>query len=367
MTNKNIVFFSSGVTERNGILGAMVSSLTAAGFHCSYWRDLFSGAKDSDNIALLPILIKKIPTFDYAVLICEGHDTTTIERNGYTELVSTMRDNVLFEIGLCVMALGLPRTVLVTDDTVRMPDDLSGIGGQLALKRVFYKKGSDAAYASAAGDVAAYLDGVERASSEVSDYIRETGDTLTPVIIGASSATACGYVNNFIFRTLEHIEDGIEYAGGILPVDISKVFVHIGIPEEYDENVAALINERRRRLCSGTVSGARGRPAVFGFERINDEIHITDYPTTVSTSYDTAKMILGMDADDTDDEEATVRFTHKELNLFEATLRAMLNRDFLAQLLAENYPGLDERELTRIRDNVTDVMENRLDILRVTV
>ena len=37
-------------------------------------------AKDSRNISLLPMLVKKIPTFDFAVLICEGHDRTMVQR-----------------------------------------------------------------------------------------------------------------------------------------------------------------------------------------------------------------------------------------------------------------------------------------------
>ncbi|HHU53869.1 MAG TPA: nucleotide-binding protein [Clostridiaceae bacterium] len=119
MKNKHIILFSSGISEEKGILDSLVSTLEVKGYMCSYWRDLFSGANDSDNIAILPMLIKKIPTFDYAILVCEGHDITTIQRQGTLEQVYTMRDNVLFEIGLCVMALGLSKTILVTDALVR--------------------------------------------------------------------------------------------------------------------------------------------------------------------------------------------------------------------------------------------------------
>ena len=50
--------------------------------------------------------------------------------------VPSMRDNVLFEIGLCSMALGLSRVILLTDSKVHMPDDLVGLNGQLALKHI---------------------------------------------------------------------------------------------------------------------------------------------------------------------------------------------------------------------------------------
>lgn len=364
MKNKNIVLFSSGVTERNGILAALAEALNAKGYSCAYWRDLFSGANDLSNIALLPMLIKKIPTFDYAVLICEGHDVTELIRGGVAERVNTMRDNVLFEIGLCTMALGLPRVILVTDDNVRIPDDLVGRGGDVALKRIVYTVGREDTVSAAAHGVAEYIEGIENASAEIDRYISATGGELTPVIIGAASATACGYVNNFIFRTLEHIGDGVETDEGHIPVDPAKVYVHIVIPEDYNDDTASLIKQRQNLLRQGRVVSARGRAAVFGFEIKNGELHIVDYPTTVGTSYDTAKLILGMDADDTDDIEATARFTHKELNLFEATLRGMLNEKFLDQLMRENYSTLSSDATDEMKKTVTDIISRRLEITR---
>ena len=53
-------------------------------------------------------------------------------------LIHILRDNVLFEIGLCVMALGLPRVILVTDGQVRLPEDLMGPNNSLAVKQVCY-------------------------------------------------------------------------------------------------------------------------------------------------------------------------------------------------------------------------------------
>lgn len=43
--NKNIVLFSSGVSERSGVLMALRDELEDRGYVCSYWRDLFSKAK----------------------------------------------------------------------------------------------------------------------------------------------------------------------------------------------------------------------------------------------------------------------------------------------------------------------------------
>ena len=138
MRRQNVVLFSSGVSERQGILEHVKEALARIGYSCNCWRDLFSEANDVRNIALLPMLIKKIPTFDFAVLICEGHDETDMFRNGNMEHIHTMRDNVLFEIGLCSMALGLNRVILLTDCSVRLPEDLRGIGKETAIKVVSY-------------------------------------------------------------------------------------------------------------------------------------------------------------------------------------------------------------------------------------
>ena len=65
MKNTNVIIFSSGVSERRGLL---------------QW------------------LRGELETFDFAVLICEGHDKVQMLRDGCREETNSMRDNVLFEI-----------------------------------------------------------------------------------------------------------------------------------------------------------------------------------------------------------------------------------------------------------------------------
>lgn len=351
MKNRNIVLFSSGISECSGLLCRLAESLNKRGYVCEYWRNLFANANDEKCIALLPMLIKKIPTFDYAVLICEGHDVTMLQRRESVEKVKTMRDNVLFEIGLCVMALGANRTILITDEDVRLPDDLTGVGNQTALKRiVFSNRASEA--------------DIDAACEEVDRYICATGDYLSPVVIGAASSTACGYVNNFVFRALEHIDEGVFFESDgknhIYPIE--KIYMHIVLPNDFDDMKAKNTQIYTSAFQKGSVPNARSRPVNLYFKTIGDELHIIDYPTTLVTSYDTACMILSLQADDKADPKASTRFIDKELNLYAATLRKLLKIDYLVKVIDEHYMHLSANEKSEMIKRVIDIVDNRLTI-----
>lgn len=359
MDNKNIILFSSGVTEENGILIHLKEALEKLGYRCAYWRDLFKYAKDPSNIALLPSLIKKIPTFDYAILICEGHDKTTMLREGRKIVVDSMRDNVLFEIGLCSMALGLSRTILLTDSHVHLPEDLSGKNGSIAIKRFIYAKDDTADMSEKAEAVASYIRGIEDSARAIDRYISESGNVLTPVIIGAASSSAEGYANNFILRTLEHLEDGVIVNEKMYRFSLDKVFVHIMIPDTITEDTASIAEQKLAKYEKGSVPTARSRSAVFRCEITGDELHIYDFPTSMITSYNTARMILNMDADDSADLEAASRFTAKELKLFEATLKSLLSKEYVVQVINGYYSGRSEAEREHLIRKLCELFQTR--------
>jgi len=355
LKNNNIVLFSSGASEKSGLLKMLQELLAQRGYNCSIWRNLFEHANDSNNIALLPMLIKKIPTFDYAILICEGHDLTTLSRGAESFQVKTMRDNVLFEIGLCAMALGLNRTILLTGTDVRLPDDLMGKNNTVALKQILLS------------DIA--TQNVEEIAQQVDEYIKTTGDTLHQIIIGAASSIACGYIANFVCRILEHIEDDIELSGNerneIIRVSSENVFLEILLPENIDPTAIVNIKKSNEHLLKGCISTARNRPVYFSCCYENEKLHIIDSPTSIVTSYDTAKIILNMDADDSLDVHAAQRFTSKELNLFESTLNSLLNQEFITQVIDEHYPFLSTSEKEKMIHMILDIVANRTVIRRI--
>lgn len=361
MINRNIVIFSSGVSEQNGMTESIKSTLNQMGYICMDWRGLFSSANDTNNIALLPMLIKKIPTFDFAVLICEGHDITHISRGQNSETVKTMRDNVLFEIGLCAMAIGLNRTILVTDGDVRLPDDLRGTNGQLAVKQIAFS-------GKEPSDNATLMLDVPSICEKIDNHISQEGEHLNQIVIGAAASGACGYASNFICRTLEHIDDELVIRDGekVQTVRVSPDHVHLQIflPNNMDQAVLDDIKQKQASLLHGCIATARNRPADFFCYFDGEDLNIIDYPTNVVTSYDTARMILEMDADDSFDEAATDRFFMKEIALYESTLRTILNETFVRQVIEEHYYNASTEEKEKMQQNVVDIISNRLTVSR---
>ena len=353
----NIVIFSSGLSEKNGITESVKKHLNEKGYNCVDWRGLFANANDTENIALLPMLIKEIPTFDFAVLICEGHDITYISRGENSETAKTMRDNVLFEIGLCAMAIGLNRTILLTDSDVRLPDDLRGTNGRLAVKQIAFSKNASSI------NNQVLEENIESVCEEIDAYICCEKENLMQIVIGAAASSACGYASNFICRTLEHIDDEIIIKNGEktekIFVSSDQVYLHIVLPNNLDKIVLNEIKGKQSDMLRGSIVTARNRPADFSCWFEGDDLHIIDYPTSVVTSYDTARMILEMDADDSYDETATERFVAKEMALYKSTLKTLMNENFVSNVIEEHYSDASEEEKRKMKNNVLSIVENR--------
>ena len=80
------------------------------------------------------------------------------------------------------------------------------------------------------------------------------------------------------------------------------------------------------------------------------------------TSYDTARIILEMDADDLYDETATDRFVSKEMSLYKSTLKTILSDAFVRQVIEEHYGNAPEETKEKLCQNVLGVVKNRLTI-----
>jgi predicted nucleotide-binding protein len=71
----------------------------------------------------LETLVEKAPSFTHAILVLTPDDMLTKRANE----APAARDNVLFELGLFMGALGRERTFVVAEKSVQLPSDLAGI------------------------------------------------------------------------------------------------------------------------------------------------------------------------------------------------------------------------------------------------
>ena len=101
----------------------------------------------------------------------------------------------------------------------------------------------------------------------------------------------------------------------------------------------------------------------FGVQRGTRRSQGAELSPTLTTSYNTARMILDLDADDFCDERAQERFTAKELELFRATLKRLLCEEYVADRIAFFYPQLSAEAREHMIETLMDIFKNRLEIV----
>ena len=303
--SQNIIVFSSGAAVRNERLARVMKRLRDHGHNPSEWRELFATANDEMNMALLPSLIKKIPTFDFAVIIGDKADLVKQFRDDDVEM-PVMRDNVVFETGLCIMALGAERVILLVEDGVRIPEDLQGIN-ELGIMHV-------------------YLENSDKLDDVFKTYIDDQRERMSPVVIGASVTTADGYLDNFLMRFWNNLDKG--YVSNGKECSFPKnVTVNVLVPKRIDDRIRERINRfyNERKLESGSIITDDIRRTIeFKYSIDGDTMTVFDIPSTITASYGTVRDILNIEADDAPDKKAEERFLQKETDSFIFTLDTLM-------------------------------------------
>jgi hypothetical protein len=302
---QNIIVFSSGAADESGRLDRVMDKLRKHGHNPSKWRDLFANANDEANRALLPSLIKKIPTFDFAVIIGDKADLVCRFRNNDTEM-EIMRDNVVFETGMCIMALGAERVILLVEEGVRIPDDLHGIN-DLGIMHV-------------------YLENSDELDNVLKTHIDGNRERMSPVVIGASVTTADGYLENFLMRFWANLDRGF-FSDDRKHAFPEKVIVKVLVPGTIDDHLRDRIDQyyRKNNLKSGSIAADDFRKTIeFKYSVEGDTMTVIDIPSTITASYGTVRDILNIEADDSPDRMAEQRFLQKETDSFIFTLDTLM-------------------------------------------
>lgn len=358
---QNVIIFSAGETLRSGLLGKLREQLESDQVHCVEYPELFTGARDQSNIALLPGLMKKIPTFDFAMIVAEGLDRLHHSDGSQHK---TMRDNALFELGMCVMALGASRVILLSEDDVHIPYDLAGIDG-IGLKRVTFRK----------DDVEAAVEQIEQIMGdeaeepalplaaqveELLSHIHEKAGEISPVFVGAAVSSAEAYFNNFVIRLLEHRGQG--FAPKSAPQDLRafpEAFeIRIVIPTSLDDQAKQAIRSyyAHANLEEYVIPEAGARGLSFWGRLEGGKLVVVDIPTSITASYAMVDSILNIESDAQYDSEAEERFIQKELDVYEYALRTLCKRDVAKKRLGFLQ---DERQKDAILEALGNVSITR--------
>lgn len=324
---------------------------------CYHWQELFKNANDSRNRLILNMLIKKIPTFDFAIILSDSTDI--LEQKVETKELCAqdinlkeifeqrieyedgevknrfirkyvMRDNVLFECGLCIMALGTDRVIFLREKNTYVPLDLFSGLQRMGIKTFEYDNNLP--------------DNFKSTLEEVEGYIKKKASQISPIVIGASISTADSYLSNFILRFWENIEKEGKKTGYFKDLDsgeefhpdVSQIRMSIIIPHQIGVDLKEKINnfyekneyKRRGIIPQGTFRGVEFRYKVNG-----DKYFICDYPSTLTASYNTVKDILNLNADEKTDDGAVDRFLKKERDSFLYTLKKLMKEESLKSKL----------------------------------
>jgi hypoxanthine phosphoribosyltransferase len=90
-------------------------------YYCRVWEeDIFEHGKNAlENL----LAIKGSGDYDYIIIILSPDDDLTCRGIEY----KSPRDNVVFELGLCIGLFGMERTIIINHPDIKMPTDINGI------------------------------------------------------------------------------------------------------------------------------------------------------------------------------------------------------------------------------------------------
>lgn len=134
-------------------------------------------------------LVREARRVDFAVLVATPDDM--VESRGETH--GAARDNVIFEFGLFVGALGKTRTYLLTTDDIKLPSDWQG------LTRLSYRKRSDGNIRAACNDSALQVEhqirnlGKRSRGMDANSLSREASAFIREVDLICANAHAQGW------------------------------------------------------------------------------------------------------------------------------------------------------------------------------
>lgn len=363
---QNVIIFSAGESIRNGTVEYIQNKLGDRGILCFDWRSLFSHAHNMEQIALLPALLKKIPTFDFALIVAEGVDTVKLRGS---EERSAIRDNVIFELGLCTMALGAERVILLAEENVRIPEDLIGVG-KMGIEYVTFSSVDREATIGKVGEIIdkkadVLKERFMRQLSEIIEHINKNSEQVSPVFVGAAVSSAEAYFINFIVRLFENIDKGFssrEHPEKVYPCP-DRIKLCICLPSAVSMSTRSMISVYfKKHGYEDFFIGNAGIRGLFFNGRLDESdssLLIVDVPTSITASYVLVNSVLSIDSDADYDASAEERFVTKEMDIYAFALNKLLSPEVARKRLLFIH---DSEKIERILNQLQKVSIEFMDI-----
>lgn len=221
------------------------------------------------NKSALASLIDGRLLYDFAILVATKDDLARFR--GFKKFIP--RDNVVFEFGLYLGAFGENRTLIIQESDVKLPTDLNGV----TVPRFSIKKNN-------------LSEQLRQVVNFISDKISHNEFQILP-----STALAVGYYYSFLKNTATSINENINCLelGGKTHKSVRILVI---IPTELSDDIGkrAKLKYAELGLSEGSINnGKRPFPIKYVFDKSNpDEVIIYDMPTTLSTIWHCATLLL---------------------------------------------------------------------------
>lgn len=356
MRKQNVIIFSS--FKSLPIVRKLCAELNRTGcVNAVNWDNYFKTVYPKEyskykSYPLFSFLTKRIPSFDFAIIVAGQDDMLPDDQKTNDNEKYRMRDNVIFELGMCCMALGESRVILLRHKNVRLFADLRGNNADLN-KRFVDKKGLQDTILTAKNIQLTTFDyefktKATAACGEIVKYIREKSEDYAPVVVGAACATAQGYFGNFMKASMfsfdllfkadkeKPIKLDIPDKKRFLKVckGLNNLEYHILLPTPDACSRHPEILSEPKKSCDNLLYKVQkytlipechisdsSRSIGFACKFTKSKLIIVDIPTTLLSSYDTAKTILKINDDADHKLLEEQRYMTKEIGMFKATLQ----------------------------------------------
>lgn len=246
---------------------------------CDIWNE---GEVFKVNSGTLDSLIRASRRYDYGILVATADDKS-IKRK---IIHKSMRDNVLFEMGLFLGSLGLDRAFLFANTKISIPSDFNGV------TLIRYHKKSD----------------IKPKVSELVDYLTKTKNSY-PLKPLPSSALALGYYENYVVHLARKLSE-----------ESPDWKLYIIVPTETHR-----LLDRIKRYKEETNSNQVFHERPFTHQYPNDLREYWDIPTTLLTLdklVDFLNPVRGIGIDN-----ENLEWKKQEIRNFTGTLQALINKD----------------------------------------